>query len=183
MLGPFFDTVVVCAMTALIIVVSEVHLTDLTGVQLTSAAFETVLPWFPVLLTVAVILFALSTAIAWFYFGLKSWTYLVGEGHKKDLCFKIIFCAFTVVGASADLAPVIDFSDVMIFAMSIPNVIGLYLLMPVVKAEVEKYWLKWQQVKLPTIGKPLLLNIITGSRFFLRAGYASFHTNRDRKKL
>ncbi|USG61717.1 alanine:cation symporter family protein [Sneathiella marina] len=142
MLGPFFDTVVVCAMTALIIIVSEAHLTDLSGVQLTSAAFETVLPWFPILLTVAVILFALSTAIAWFYFGLKSWTYLVGESRKKDLCFKLIFCAFTVVGASADLAPVIDFSDVMIFAMSIPNVIGLYLLMPVVKAEVEKYWQK-----------------------------------------
>lgn len=142
MLGPFVDTVVVCLMTALIIVVSEQTSSGLTGVQLTSAAFATAASWFPIVLAVAVVLFAFSTAIAWFYYGLKSWTYLVGEGAKRELAFKLMFCVFTVIGASASLGPVIDFSDVMIFAMAIPNVIGLYFLTPVVMQEVDKYWQK-----------------------------------------
>ncbi len=142
MLGPFLDTVVVCLMTALIITVSGQLSTGLTGVELTSVAFETAFSWFPLILAVAVVLFAFSTAVAWFYYGLKSWTYLVGEGKGRELFFKLMFCGFTVVGASASLGPVIDFSDVMIFAMAIPNVIGLYYLMPSVKREVDRYWQK-----------------------------------------
>lgn len=142
LLEPFIDTVVICTMTALVIIISGALITDLTGVELTSAAYATVLPWFPVVLAIAVVLFALSTMFAWSYYGLKSWTYLFGEGKNKEMVYNIIFCFFIVIGASMSLGPVIDFSDSMLFAMAIPNIIGLYLLMPVVKREVNKYWAK-----------------------------------------
>ncbi|MFC3852141.1 alanine/glycine:cation symporter family protein [Salinispirillum marinum] len=142
LLEPFIDTVVICTMTALVIIISGALMTDLTGVELTSAAYATVLPWFPVVLAIAVVLFALSTMFAWSYYGLKSWTYLFGEGRNKEIVYNIIFLFFIVIGASMSLGPVIDFSDSMLFAMAIPNIIGLYLLMPVVKREVNKYWAK-----------------------------------------
>ena len=80
--------------------------------------------------------------MSWSYYGLKAWTYLFGESRAMDLLFKLIFCCFTVLGASMNLGPVIDFSDSMIFAMAIPNIIGLYVLMPVVRNEAEAYWSK-----------------------------------------
>ncbi len=140
LLEPFIDTVVICTMTALVIVISGQLATDLTGVQLTSAAFATAFPWFPVVLAVAVVLFAFSTMIAWSYYGLKSWTYLFGENKSMENIYKLFFCLCVVAGSSMSLGPVIDFSDSMIFAMALPNVIGLYLLMPVVKREVASYW-------------------------------------------
>ena len=139
LLEPFIDTVVICTMTALIIVISGALTTELTGVQLTSAAFATAFPWFPTLLAVAVVLFAFSTMISWSYYGLKAWTYLVGENKTMENLYKLFFCFCVVVGSSMSLGPVIDFSDSMIFAMAIPNVIGLYLLMPVVKRELASY--------------------------------------------
>lgn len=142
LLEPFIDTVVICTMTALVIIISGALVTELTGVELTSAAYATVLPWFPIVLAVAVVLFALSTMFAWSYYGLKSWTYLVGEGKAKENAYNVVFCLFIIIGASMSLGPVIDFSDSMLFAMAIPNIIGLYLLMPVVKREVDKYWAK-----------------------------------------
>lgn len=142
LLEPFIDTVVICTMTALVIIISGALLTDLTGVELTSAAYATVLPWFPIVLAVAVVLFALSTMFAWSYYGLKSWTYLVGEGKSKENAYNFVFCLFIIIGASMSLGPVIDFSDSMLFAMAIPNIIGIYLLLPVVKREVNKYWAK-----------------------------------------
>lgn len=142
LLEPFIDTVVICTMTALVIIISGALVTELTGVELTSAAYATVLPWFPVVLAIAVVLFALSTMFAWSYYGLKSWTYLVGEGKAKENAYNLVFCLFIIIGASMSLGPVIDFSDSMLFAMAIPNIIGLYLLMPVVKREVDKYWAK-----------------------------------------
>ena len=75
-------------------------------------------------------------------YGLKAWTYMFGESRAMDLLFKLIFCCFTVLGASMNLGPVIDFSDSMIFAMAIPNIIGLYVLRPVVRNEVNSYWSK-----------------------------------------
>ena len=140
LLEPFIDTVVICTMTALVIVISGKLSTDLTGVELTSAAFSTAFEWFPYVLAVAVLLFAFSTMISWSYYGLKSWTYMVGESRSMDLLFKFVFCCFVVLGATMNLGPVIDFSDSMIFLMAIPNVIGLYILMPVVKREAEGYW-------------------------------------------
>ncbi len=139
---PFIDTVVICTMTALVIVITGAYLdgTGLGGVQLTSAAFESAIPWFPYVLTVAVILFAFSTMISWSYYGLKSWTYLFGEGRSIEVAFKLIFCLFVIAGAAMDLGAVVDFSDSMIFAMSIANIVGLYILAPVIKRELESYW-------------------------------------------
>ena len=142
LLEPFIDTVVICTMTALVIVISGKLATDLTGVELTSAAFSTAFSWFPYVLAAAVLMFAFSTMISWSYYGLKAWTYLVGESRSMDLLFKFFFCCFVVLGASMNLGPVIDFSDSMIFLMAIPNVIGLYVLMPVVRREAKQYWAK-----------------------------------------
>lgn len=140
LLEPFIDTVVICTMTALVIVVTGLYTTPgLTGVQLTSAAFASAFPWFPDVLALAVLLFAFSTMVSWSYYALKAWTYLVGEGTGKEIVLKLVFCVFVVIGATMELGAVIDFSDAMIFAMAIPNVIGLYVLMPVVRAELERY--------------------------------------------
>jgi AGCS family alanine or glycine:cation symporter len=110
-----------------------------SGVALTSAAFGPAFSWFPILLAVAVIILAFSTMISWSYYGLKAWTYLFGEGKNAELTFKIIFCVFVVIGAAANLGPVIDFSDAAIFAMAVANIIGLYFLMPIVKRELLSY--------------------------------------------
>lgn len=139
LLEPFIDTVVICTMTALIIIISGSLTTGLTGVQLTSAAFGSAFSWFPTLLALAVVLFAFSTMISWSYYGLKAWTYLFGENKTMENVYKTFFCICVVIGASMSLGPVIDFSDSMIFAMAIPNVIGLYVLMPVVRRELAQY--------------------------------------------
>ncbi len=140
-LEPFIDTVVICTMTALAVVVTGTYLDDASaaGVQTTSAAFETVASWFPVVLAVAVILFAFSTMLAWSYYGLKAATYLFGESMLVDRTWKAVFCLFVVLGAAASLDPVIGFSDSMIFSMSLANVLGLYLMAKVVKAEIYGY--------------------------------------------
>ncbi|WP_430472631.1 alanine/glycine:cation symporter family protein [Thalassospira lucentensis] len=142
LLEPFIDTVVICTMTALVITISGELNSGLTGVELTSAAFASAFTWFPLILALAVVLFAFSTMLSWSYYGLKGWTYLVGEGKGKEIIFKLFFCLCVIVGASMSLGPVIDFSDSMIFAMAIPNIIGLYFLMPVVRGEVKQYWAK-----------------------------------------
>ena len=143
---PFIDTVVICTMTALVIVItgSYSNETGMSGVELTSSAFETVFSWFPYILAVAVILFAFSTMISWSYYGVKCWTYLFGEGKTADLIFKVIFCVFVVIGSSMTLGPVVDFSDSAIFAMAIANIIGLYILFPVVKKDLATYWSRLQ---------------------------------------
>jgi len=157
LLEPFIDTVVICTMTALVIIITGqlvidpatghyvteggriVTATGASGVGLTSAAFESAFSWFPYVLAVAVILFAFSTMISWSYYGLKAWTYLFGEGKSKEVTFKVIFCIFVVIGAAANLGPVIDFSDAAIFAMAVVNITGLYCLMPIVKRELNSY--------------------------------------------
>lgn len=158
LLEPFIDTVVICTMTALVIIITGQLMVDpatglyilndggtiqtldgSSGVGLTSAAFASALPWFPYLLVVAVLLFAFSTMISWSYYGLKAWTYMFGEGRNQELSFKILFCVFVVIGASASLGPVIDFSDAAIFAMAVVNITALYFLMPIVKREVNSY--------------------------------------------
>ncbi len=140
-LEPFIDTVVICTMTALAIVITGTWRGDSSeaGVQTTSAAFETVVSWFPIVLAVAVILFAYSTMLAWSYYGLKAATYLFGESMLVDRAWKVVFCVFVVIGASASLDPVIGFSDSMIFAMALPNILGLYLMAGVIKSEIYGY--------------------------------------------
>ncbi len=141
LLEPFIDTVLVCTMTALVIIVTDNHLDPAAsdGVALTSQAFSSEIPFFKYLLAVAVILFAFSTMISWSYYGLKSWTYLFGDSRTADISYKVLFCVFVVIGAASSLGSVIDFSDAMIFAMAFPNVVGLVILAPEVKRELADY--------------------------------------------
>lgn len=158
LLEPFIDTVLICTMTALVIIITGQLMTDpatglylvgengriltadgSSGVALTSAAFGSAFGWFPYVLAVAVVLFAFSTMISWSYYGLKAWTYLFGEGKSKELTYKVMFCVFIVIGAAANLGPVIDFSDAAIFAMAVVNIIGLYCLLPIIKRELNSY--------------------------------------------
>ncbi|MGD1979291.1 MAG: alanine/glycine:cation symporter family protein [Akkermansiaceae bacterium] len=140
LLEPFIDTVVVCTTTALVIIMSGTYDTPgLEGVAVTSAAFESVISWFPLILTVAVILFAFSTMISWSYYGVQAWTHLFGRSAVAELIYKVIFCLFVILGSSLAMSKVFDFSDAMIFAMSVPNVIAMYLLMPRVKEEYVRY--------------------------------------------
>lgn len=137
---PFIDTVVICTMTALIIVVSGQYLQQgLDGVALTSRAFGSVLPWFPYVLTVAVFLFAYSTMITWGYYGTKAVGFLTGESALAMNLFKAVFLAMTVIGCSMQLGSIVGIADAMLLLMSIPNLIGVYLLMPVVKRELNSY--------------------------------------------
>ncbi len=142
LLEPFIDTVVVCTMTALVIIITGEYLNssgDRTGIELTSAAFGSVYSWFPYVLTVAVILFSFSTMLSWSYYGLQACMYLFGQSKIVATVYKIIFCVFIVIGAAAGLDAVITFSDAMVFAMIFPNMIGLILLAPVVKRELNRY--------------------------------------------
>jgi len=153
---PFIDTVVVCTITALVIIVTgtwDPSVDPSQGVALTSAAFESTISWFPWVLTVAVLLFAFSTMISWSYYGLKAWTYLFGESMVTDAAYKILFLAFVVAGSSMQLGSVIDFSDAMIFAMAFPNVLGIYFLLPTVKRELDEYWADYKAGRLKKFGK------------------------------
>jgi len=148
---PFVDTVVVCTITALVIIVTgtwDPSVDPSAGVQLTSDAFESTISWFPYVLTVAVVLFAYSTMISWSYYGLKCWTFLFGENKLTDTSYKILFLAFVVIGSSMKLGAVIDFSDAMIFAMAFPNLLGCYFLLPVVKRELDAYWADYKAGRL-----------------------------------
>ena len=155
LLEPFIDTVVICTMTALVIIIFNFggffdYGGDGTGVVLieglpyegagiTSKAFAQYIPYSKIFLTVAVVLFAVSTMISWSYYGLQSWKYLFGRGKKADLLYKLLFCTFVVIGAAASMDSIWAFSDAMIFAMVFPNMIGLYFLFPVVKKELRRY--------------------------------------------
>lgn len=155
LLEPFIDTVVICTMTALVIVLynaeglfpygdveeKKVLIEGLRvgGVDLTSRAFDSVLPGFKYVLTLAIILFAFSTMISWSYYGLQSWKYLFGRARGADITYKILFCVFVVIGAASSLDAVIKFSDAMILALVFPNMIGLLLLFPKVREELNRY--------------------------------------------
>ena len=112
---------------------------DLQAIELTSSAFSQTIPWFPIVLSVAVILFAISTMISWSYYGLKAWTYLFGESRTSDISYKALFCIMVVIGSAISAKSVFDFGDAMIFAMCFPNVLGLYFLAPEVKEDLQDY--------------------------------------------
>lgn len=162
LLEPFIDTVVICTMTALVIIFFNINGTDaqsvfnytaehgssvvlnsngntINGVDLTSMAFDSVIPHFSYVLTIAIVLFAFSTMISWSYYGLQSWKYLFGKGKIADLVYKILFLLFVVIGAAATLDAVIKFSDAMILALVFPNMIGLLFLFPKVRQEMKRY--------------------------------------------
>lgn len=157
LLEPFIDTVVICTLTALVIILynfngsfnyggdgaGQVVLNttgvSIGGVDLTSAAFADTLSWFPIVLTIAIVLFAVSTMISWSYYGLQAWKYLFGKSKISDLSYKLLFLVMVVVGSASSMQAVFDFSDAMILAMVFPNMIGLFVLAGVVKTELNKY--------------------------------------------
>lgn len=141
LLEPFIDTVIICTMTALVIIITGYsdNPYGMGGAPLTSLAFESVYSWFPWLLMVAIILFAFSTMISWSYYGLKAWTYLMGDGKAAELSYKLIFLVFVVIGSSIELRSVINFSDMMILAMAFPNIIGMLIMVPEVRRDVADY--------------------------------------------
>ena len=152
---PFIDTIIICTMTALVIVTTGVYAVDgefaslvasKQGAALTAAAYGTVISWFPVVLSFAIILFAFSTMIAWSYYGERSWTYLFGE--KYTLVYKLIFISFTVIASVTSASALLDFSDLLILAMALPNLIGLYILQGDVKENLTEYLKKWKSGEL-----------------------------------
>lgn len=158
LLEPFIDTVLVCTMTALVIIITNGNGDIMVygqeapdGVRATSAAFASVIPWFPYVLAVAVVLFAFSTMLSWSYYGLQSWMYLFGRTKTMDYTYKILFCVFVVIGSSASLGAVTDFSDAMIFAMVIPNMIGLMFLLPEVRKALNDYVRKIKTGEIKTV--------------------------------
>jgi alanine or glycine:cation symporter, AGCS family len=155
LLEPFIDTVVICTMTALVIVIfnstgqfeygnvvnGAVTIGDQSfgGVDLTSRAFAESISWFPTVLTVAVVLFAVSTMISWSYYGLQAWKYLFGKSKAADLTYKLLFLIMIVVGSASSMQAVFDFSDAMILGMVFPNMVGLFFLAGEVKKELTRY--------------------------------------------
>ena len=160
LLEPFIDTVVICTMTALVIIIfnfgggagsifqyggdgsGSVMIDGVAyeGAGITSQAFAAYIPYSNVFLTIAVVLFAVSTMISWSYYGLQSWKFLFGRGRNADLAYKIIFLGFVVIGAAASMDSIWAFSDAMIFAMVFPNMVGLFFLFPIVKKELSRYF-------------------------------------------
>ena len=155
LLEPFIDTVVICTMTALVIIIfnfggyfeyggdglGTVYIDGIAyeGAGITSQAFAQYIPFSNIFLTIAVVLFAVSTMISWSYYGLQSWKFIFGRGFLADLTYKILFLIFIVIGAASSMKSIWDFSDAMIFAMIFPNMIGLFFLFPTVKRELQKY--------------------------------------------
>jgi AGCS family alanine or glycine:cation symporter len=148
-LGPFIDTIIICTMTALVLIFTGAYKNpgNLEGTQLTSMAFESVFSWFPYVLLIAVLLFAFSTMISWSYYGLKGFDYLFGGlsdkmfGNRKvtDTIYRISFLIFIVIGASTSINSVVDFSDMMILCMAFPNILGLIILSPEIKKDLTSY--------------------------------------------
>ncbi|MFK7806448.1 MAG: alanine/glycine:cation symporter family protein [Saprospiraceae bacterium] len=154
LLEPFIDTVVICTMTALVIIIfnsggafeyggldGKVMIEGVAyeGAGITSQAFAQYIPYSEVFLAVAVVLFAVSTMISWSYYGLQSWKFLFGRGKAADMLYKILFLLFVVIGAAANMSSIWKFSDAMIFAMVFPNMIGLFFLFPVVRKQLNRY--------------------------------------------
>ena len=161
LLEPFIDTVVICSMTALVIIIFNfggdasgatvfqyggdgagavmIDGVAYEGAGITSKAFAQYIPYSNIFLTVAVVLFAVSTMISWSYYGLQSWKFLFGRGKAADMAYKLLFLLFVIIGASASMNSIWAFSDAMIFAMVFPNMVGLYFLFPVVKKQLKRY--------------------------------------------
>jgi AGCS family alanine or glycine:cation symporter len=116
------------------------------GAALTAAAYGTVISWFPVILSFSIVLFAFSTMISWSYYGERSWTYLFGE--KYTLLYKLIFISFTVMASVTSAATLLEFSDLLILAMALPNLIGLYMMQGVVHKNLKSYLEKWKSGEL-----------------------------------
>jgi AGCS family alanine or glycine:cation symporter len=141
LMEPFLDTVIICLLTALVVVVSGVYLTSPSeGIALTSDAFATVVPWFPKVLAVVAVLFALSTVLAWGYYGEQAWTWLFSEKKASRVAYRLFLCTMLSMAATLDIDQVVNIVDSCSFLMAIPNVIGIYLLLPELRADLASYW-------------------------------------------
>lgn len=141
LLEPFLDTVVICMLTALTIVVTGVYHQggEVEGIALTSAAFATVVPWFPVVLSVAAILFALSTVLSWGYYGEQAWAWLFGDGRVSRNAYRLFLCATISTGATFELSQLVNLVDSLNFCMAIPNLIAVYIFLPELRADLAAY--------------------------------------------
>ncbi len=143
LMEPFIDTVVICTLTALVILttVYDPRLANegIQGIALTSTAFSSTLSWSVIPLSFIALLFAFSTILSWSYYGLKGWTYIIGESSIAENIFKIFFCIFIAIGCTVNLSAVLDFSDALIFIVALPNILGLYVLAPVIRKELLSY--------------------------------------------
>ena len=145
LLEPFIDTVVVCTMTALVIIITGAYndpanaetVASNNGGALTSAAFGSQLEWFPMILAVAVFLFAFSTMISWSYYGERCWVWMFGDG--SSMVYRIIFLVFTFLGSVITATNILDFSDLMILGMAFPNILGVLLLSGKVGRDLDEY--------------------------------------------
>ena len=137
-----FLTGVLCLFTSFAIVFSGActHATkEISGIELASNAFQSVIPFFPIILSIIAVMFALSTLISWAYYGQKAWTFLFGEGKKRVLAFNLIYCLFIVIGSAMNVKSVIDITDAMMIALCVPNIIVLYILCPEIKRDLKSY--------------------------------------------
>jgi len=141
LMEPFLDTIVICLLTALVVVVSGVYQTSANqGIALTSDAFATVVPWFPVVLAVVAILFALSTVLSWGYYGEQAWTWLFTGAQPSRVAYRMFLCAVLFVAPTLDIGQVVNIVDSLNFCMAIPNLIAVYLLLPELRADLAGYW-------------------------------------------
>ncbi len=148
LLEPFIDTVVICNMTALVVVITGAYeKTGLAGVQITSEAFGSVISWFPIILSLAVFLFAFSTMISWSYYGERSWTYLFGEGSMQVYHIIYVICVF--IGSVVNLGSILDFSDMMLLTMAFPNMLGAFILSNQVRADLDNYMERLNSGQMP----------------------------------
>ena len=138
-----FLTGVLCLFTSFAIVFSGVldmsSVGEISGIELASNAFQSVIPFFPIILSVIAVMFALSTLISWAYYGQKAWTFLMGEGKKRVLTFNLIYCLFIIIGSAMNVKSVIDITDAMMVALCVPNIIVLYILCPEIKRDLRAY--------------------------------------------
>ncbi len=142
LLEPFFDTIIVCSMTAFVIILTGEYANytaGMTGVELTSSAFASVVSFFPYLLAFIIILFATSTSLSWAYYGQKAWEFLFGEGKKRTLTYHLIFCSSIVIGSTMSINSVINFTDATYLLMALPNIIAIFVLLKEIKEELIKY--------------------------------------------
>ena len=141
LMEPFLDTIIICLLTALVIVVSGVNETSSNvGIALTSDAFATVVPWFRGVLAVVAVLFALSTVLAWGYYGEQAWMWLFGETKPSRVAFRLFLCSMLSVAATFPLDQVVNIVDACSFCMAVPNILAIYLLMPELRADLASYW-------------------------------------------
>ncbi len=161
LMEPFIDTVVICTLTALVIITTMVSVpefntmitTNDAGIRLTSQAFAYKASWSPYFLSIVALLFCISTMLTWSYYGLNGWRYIVGHGKKRDIFYNLFFCCFILIGCVLNVGLVIDFSDALIWFVCIPNIIGLYFLAPIVKKELKGYLSKLKNKEIVSFRK------------------------------